>query len=103
MILNQFQSATQCSQVNLLRLTLLKQIFNDFLLNVPKLEGFVALATLHLAAALQIPNVPFHRQITEYSCGDASLEMLLHWSGMDVDQRAIMDVMRTSSYEGTLR
>ncbi len=55
------------------------------------------------AAEVLVHNVPYHRQVTEYSCGDASMQMLLHWSGADIDQRAIIDVMRTSPYEGTLR
>ena len=62
---------------------------------------FASFLALSLAGAVK--NVPYHRQITEFSCGDATVEMLLHWSGMDVDQRAIMDVMRTSPNEGTLR
>jgi hypothetical protein len=68
-----------------------------------KKKGILAALLLPLVAALLLPNVPYHRQITEFSCGDATVEMLLHWSGMDVDQRAIIDVMRTSNYEGTLR
>jgi hypothetical protein len=54
-------------------------------------------------AAMSIMNVPYHRQVTEYSCGAASLEMLLHFSAPDVDQRGIIDVIRTSPYQGTLR
>jgi hypothetical protein len=49
-----------------------------------------------IAAAVMIANVPYHRQITDYACGDASTEMVLHyWASPDVDQRAIIDVMRT--------
>ncbi len=31
-------------------------------------------------------NVPYHRQFTDYACGDASVEMMLHHYGSDVDQ-----------------
>jgi Peptidase_C39 like family len=55
-----------------------------------------ALLLAPIAAAVIIPNVPYHRQITDYACGDASTEMVLHyWASPDVDQRAIIDVMRT--------
>jgi len=50
---------------------------------------------------LIIKNVPYHRQFTDYSCGDASLEMLMHHYGADIDQRAIIDVLRTTSSSGT--
>ena len=53
------------------------------------------------SAVVQIPNVPYHRQFTVFACGDASLEMLLHhWASPDVDQRAIIDVLRTTEEEG---
>ena len=65
----------------------------------------LTLAALLVCAAAQsymIPNVPYHRQITPFACGDASTEMALHFYGADVDQRAIMDVARTTEQEGTL-
>ena len=31
---------------------------------------------LAVAAAYLIPNVPYHRQITPFACGDASSEMV---------------------------
>jgi hypothetical protein len=47
-----------------------------------------------------IRSVPFHRQVTEWSCGDGSLEMVLsYWAG-DIDQRELIDVARTGSQEG---
>eukprot|EP01116_Phalansterium_solitarium_P005960 TRINITY_DN18284_c0_g1_i1.p1 TRINITY_DN18284_c0_g1~~TRINITY_DN18284_c0_g1_i1.p1 ORF type:complete len:348 (-),score=99.17 TRINITY_DN18284_c0_g1_i1:47-1090(-) len=49
-----------------------------------------------------VQNVPYHRQVTDYACGDASTEMVFHHFGSDVDQRAIIDVMRTSDSVGTL-
>jgi len=49
-----------------------------------------------------VNNIPYHRQVTDYACGDGSSEMVLHHYGSDIDQRAIIDVLRTSSQEGTL-
>jgi len=46
-------------------------------------------------------QIPYHRQNTEYSCGDASLEMVLHYFGPDIKQETIVDVMRTTD-QGTL-
>ncbi len=63
----------------------------------------VCVALSALVSAARVKNVPYHRQITEFSCGDASMEMLLHWTGMDVDQRAIIDALRTGPHAGTLR
>ena len=64
----------------------------------------VALLALVAAAASAqlVRNVPYHRQFTDYACGDASVEMVLHkWASPDVDQRAIIDVMRTTENDGT--
>jgi Peptidase_C39 like family len=70
------------------------------------LAGLAASAAAAAAVAshsIILPNIPYHRQITPYACGDASAEMVLHSFGhADVDQRAIIDVQRTSSTEGTL-
>jgi len=49
-----------------------------------------------------VPNIPYHRQVTDYACGDGSSEMVLNYYGTDVDQRAIIDVLRTSADVGTL-
>lgn len=39
------------------------------------------------APDFRIPNVPYHRQVTNYSCGASSAEMVLHFhGGIDVDQ-----------------
>jgi len=46
--------------------------------------------------------MPYHRQVTDYACGDGSSEMVHHHYGTDVDQRSIIDVLRTSSEVGTL-
>ena len=46
-------------------------------------------------------SVPYHRQLTEYSCGDASMEMVLNYFGPDVDQRQIIDVARSTNASGT--
>ncbi len=50
----------------------------------------------------RVANVPYHRQLNDYACACGSVEMLLHALGPDVDQRAIINVMRTSPYVGTL-
>jgi hypothetical protein len=52
-------------------------------------------------ARFLLPNVPYHRQITDYACGDASTHMVLHSFGANIDQRAIIDVLRTTSNYGT--
>lgn len=50
-----------------------------------------------------ISHVPYHRQVTEYACGAAALEMVLkyHDARLHVDQKNIMDVARTSEEQGT--
>ncbi|EFC42236.1 predicted protein [Naegleria gruberi] len=52
----------------------------------------------------KIMNVPYLHQITDYSCGDASLNMVLSYYYREkfIDQRAIIDVARTSNHSGTL-
>jgi len=55
-----------------------------------------------LGSAFYVPNIPYHRQVTEYACGDGSSEMVLNYYGSDIDQRAIIDVLRTSADVGTL-
>jgi len=46
--------------------------------------------------------VPYHGQITDYCCGDACAQMVLQYlSGTEFDQRAIMNVARTSYDIGT--
>jgi len=68
----------------------------------------VVLVGVHSDHALQRPssylirNAPYHRQINDWSCGDASLEMALHFTGPDVDQRAIVNVARADPDSGTL-
>lgn len=48
-------------------------------------------------------EVPYHRQETEYSCGAASLQMVLeYFLKVPVDQYAIMNVARTSPTFGTV-
>jgi len=55
-----------------------------------------------LPVAYMIPDVPYHRQLTRFSCGAASLEMVLNYYGADVNQYSIMDVARTSVNVGGL-
>eukprot|EP01103_Thecamoeba_quadrilineata_P014206 TRINITY_DN4170_c0_g1_i1.p1 TRINITY_DN4170_c0_g1~~TRINITY_DN4170_c0_g1_i1.p1 ORF type:complete len:237 (+),score=23.16 TRINITY_DN4170_c0_g1_i1:52-762(+) len=69
---------------------------------------FLALFQLLLVLVASLPqhhkihNVPYHRQINGYSCGDASTEIVLHYSGPDVNQKAIIDVIETFQQDGTL-
>eukprot|EP01088_Endostelium_zonatum_P016685 TRINITY_DN4614_c0_g1_i1.p1 TRINITY_DN4614_c0_g1~~TRINITY_DN4614_c0_g1_i1.p1 ORF type:complete len:384 (-),score=70.36 TRINITY_DN4614_c0_g1_i1:36-1187(-) len=51
--------------------------------------------------SFKINNIPYHRQINDYNCGGASLEMVLHHYGPDVDQRTGIDIARTTSATGT--
>ncbi|EFA84225.1 hypothetical protein PPL_03302 [Heterostelium album PN500] len=48
-----------------------------------------------------IKTVPYHRQVTDYNCGDASLQMVFGYYGQDINQEQIDDVARTSKHEGT--
>ncbi|EGC40351.1 hypothetical protein DICPUDRAFT_25333 [Dictyostelium purpureum] len=54
-----------------------------------------------IPSAYSIPNVPYHRQETQYNCGDASLQMVLEYNGRKVDQKQLDDVARTSNKVGT--
>jgi len=49
----------------------------------------------------QIQNIPYHRQVTEYNCGDASLEMVFGYLNREIDQYQLDDVARTSDTDGT--
>ncbi|OQZ02114.1 MAG: hypothetical protein B6D34_12055 [Candidatus Brocadia sp. UTAMX1] len=44
-----------------------------------------------------IAGVPYHKQITVFSCGPAALEILYDFWSEDIDQKAISDVTRSSS------
>ncbi|NUO09597.1 MAG: C39 family peptidase [Candidatus Brocadia sp.] len=77
-----------------------KNMFMIFLLiwtifNLRSLTGSEAEAT-DLPKAYLISNVPHHKQITDFSCGPGSLEMLYDYWGKDIDQKAISDVVRLS-------
>lgn len=54
------------------------------------------------AHAKMIPNMPYLRQINDYTCGPACMSMIFSYFGDAVDQRALVDVMRTSNETGTL-
>eukprot|EP01084_Bolivina_argentea_P245898 411610_1 len=49
-----------------------------------------------------INNIPYHPQINGVTCGDAILEMIIHFHKSDINQKCIMDVMRTTFEQGTL-
>ena len=68
----------------------------------PSGVGVICLATTDgSCAGPDVHDVPFHRQITEYSCGAACLQMVLRkWGVRDVDQRHIVDVVRTHHTDG---
>lgn len=53
--------------------------------------------TTSLPKAHLISDVPYHTQITGLSCGPAALEILYDFWGEDIDQKAIADVVRSSS------
>ncbi len=53
--------------------------------------------TTALPKAYLISDVPYHKQITGLSCGPAALEILYDFWGEDIDQKAIADVVRSSS------
>lgn len=55
-------------------------------------DGTTSLPNSHL-----ISDVPYHEQITAFSCGPAALEILYDFWGEDIDQKAIADVTRSSS------
>ncbi len=44
-----------------------------------------------------IKGVPWHQQLDGLSCAAGSLETVFHYWGVDIDQREIMNVARTSS------
>ena len=41
------------------------------------------------------------RQVTEYSCGACALQAVLSYWGKNVDERELMEVLQTTSEEGT--
>lgn len=47
-------------------------------------------------------DVPYHRQLTDFGCGDASLQMILDYYGVQANQFSIMDVMRSTMHEGKI-
>ena len=52
-----------------------------------------------------VPSVPYHRQITDYYCGDASFQMTLQSFNLSAaipSQNLIAKVMRTTEEQGTL-
>ncbi|MBI2577885.1 MAG: C39 family peptidase [Candidatus Wildermuthbacteria bacterium] len=46
-------------------------------------------------------NIPFYKQMTDYSCGPASLQMVLEYFGKHVAQKTLGKIMDTSSKDGT--
>ncbi len=60
-----------------------------------------AAAGSSLPEAYLITGVPQHKQINALSCGPGALEIVFDFWGVDIDQKAIADVARSSS-KGTL-
>jgi hypothetical protein len=56
-----------------------------------------AATTITLPEAYLIENVTQHKQLTGLSCGPAALEISYDFWGVDIDQKAIADVARSSS------
>jgi len=84
----------------LLLLTLLSAFESTCLGSTVTFSSVVKPATAgDIPEAYLIPNVPYHRQLTDFTCGDASLEMLLNYYGPDVSQFSIVDAARTTSDE----
>ncbi len=56
-----------------------------------------------LAASVLLTAVPFHPQAERDDCGPAALAMMLGWSGIDTDPRALAPAVYTPGREGTLQ
>ncbi|KAH3757460.1 C39 family peptidase [Pelomyxa schiedti] len=63
---------------------------------------FLLLGGAAFVGCFVVTDVPYKRQVTDYACGAASTQMLLAHRGVTVDQRAILDVLRTDTQVGTL-
>ncbi len=50
-----------------------------------------------LPSAYNITGVPQHKQINGLDCGPAALEIMFDYWGVDINQKSIADVARTSS------
>ncbi|GAM16996.1 hypothetical protein SAMD00019534_001710, partial [Acytostelium subglobosum LB1] len=61
-----------------------------------------SLFVMAIPSQWMIDGVPYHRQETNYNCGDASLQMVLSYYGRNITQKQIVDVARTSKSVGTL-
>ncbi len=56
-----------------------------------------------LAPRISLTAVPFHPQAERSDCGPAALAMMLGWSGIDTDPRALAPAVYTPGREGTLQ
>jgi len=66
---------------------------------------FLSIYSVYVAVVLARPQshrivVPYHRQQTDFGCGDASLQMILDYYGVQANQFSLMDVMRSTAHEG---
>ncbi|KAF2073831.1 hypothetical protein CYY_004858 [Polysphondylium violaceum] len=65
------------------------------------LVTIVVIAINAIPTAYQIQGIPYHRQVTEYNCGDASMEMVFGHLNREIDQYQLDDIARTSDTDGT--
>ena len=56
-----------------------------------------------LAPATSLTSVPFHPQTERSDCGPAALAMMLGWSGVETDPKALASAVYTPGREGTLQ
>jgi predicted double-glycine peptidase len=76
----------------------LREIFLNFFVVVVVVNS--SLNSVGGREKTRILDVPYFRQVTDFSCGDASLQMLLSYWGVNVSQYSLMDVMRSTIEEG---
>lgn len=63
----------------------------------------VSFGVSDLAPRISLTAVPFHPQAERSDCGPAALAMMLGWSGIDTDPRALAPAVYTPGREGTLQ
>lgn len=56
-----------------------------------------------LSSVASLTSVPFHPQAERTDCGPAALAMMLGWTGLDTDPKALAPAVYTPAREGTLQ
>ena len=65
--------------------------------------AFVLLVVaLSQVSTAEITGVPYFGQLTEFGCGDASMEMVMGYWGVQTSQLQLGNLMRTAYSTGTL-